>query len=71
MGALVEGGFFKLQNIVQGGDAVATAWVAESEGGRMREEGGGGGEVVEEKRKRVCGWKESARQAEYSENWKP
>ena len=44
MGALVEGGFFKLQNIVQGGDAVATAWVAESEGGGMREgEGGGSG----------------------------
>lgn len=45
MGALVEGGFFILQNIVQGGDAVATAWVAESEGGGMREE-----EVVEEKK---------------------
>ena len=27
---------------VQGGDAVATAWVAESEGGRKREEEGGG-----------------------------
>ena len=43
MGALVEGGFFILQNIVQGGDAVATARVAGSEGGRMREGGGGVG----------------------------
>ena len=58
---------------VQGGDAVATAWVAESEGGRKKERGGGGGgEVVEGKSKEsVDGWMESARQVEYSENWKP
>lgn len=62
MGALVEGGFFILQNIVQGGDAVATAWVAESEGGGMREgEGGGRRKWWKKKRIRVCGWKESAR----------
>ena len=41
MGAL-EGGFFILQNIIQGGDAVATAWVVESEGGGMRVGGGRG-----------------------------
>ena len=35
-----------MNNVVCWGDAVATAWVAESEGGRMREEE----EVVEEKK---------------------
>ena len=35
---------------VQGGDAVATAWVAESRGEGMREEEGGREEEVEEKK---------------------
>jgi hypothetical protein len=41
-GNVLEGGFFILQDIVQGGDAVATAWVVESEEG-MRVGGGGEG----------------------------
>ena len=43
---------------VQGGDAVATAWVAESEGGGMREEEGGREEEVVEEKKNKSLWME-------------